>query len=137
MDIAHENGKLGAHFRTVYGMEAARILTHRNQLDIEMIVQSWRENKDIYGIEEAYSFNGRYKHRRSSSRERGLSKLIVFSEQSRLMDTDLEKDMYIAALEGAFWVSTTKADVFTPYLEHSDKEIRLTAKRILSHFHTK
>ena len=42
--------------------------------------------------------------------------------------------MYLAALEGAFWVSDTKADTFTPYLNHTDPDIRMTSKRIMSYF---
>ena len=65
---------------------------------------------------------------------RGKSKLIFFSEQSRLTVHDPEKDMYIAALEGAFWIASTKEEIFTHYVKHPNKEVRWTSKRIVSYF---
>ena len=56
VDLAHESGTFGAYFRTVYGMEAARILVQSHQLDIETIVQAWREERDIYGSKEKNVF---------------------------------------------------------------------------------
>ncbi|MEC7984998.1 MAG: hypothetical protein VX278_07535 [Myxococcota bacterium] len=135
VDLAHESGELGAWFRTVYGIEAARIMSKKQQGEPSDIVEAWRKKQNIYGSSDRqHAFKGRYRHTRISKRERNSERVLSFAGSSRIYANDPEQDMYIAALEGFFWVESTSKSVFQPYTSHPVAEIRWTAERIVSGF---
>lgn len=130
-DLAHEKGNFGRLFRTVYGIEAARILSNRKELSLETILESWKAKKDIYGPQnKRSSFKGRYRHTKPPLQEKGSPRIVSFTGYSRLYVQDMEQDMKIAALEGAFWIESTKASFFKPYIRDTHNESRWTAQRL-------
>ena len=130
-DLAHEPGMFGAMFRTVYGIEAARILAAKRSSKVEIILKNWREKKDIIGKpNRRESFKGRYQHNKPDTRERGAKRLTSFAGYTRLRSDDPEHDLIIAALEGFFIIESTPPAVYEAYIGHPSDEVRWTAKRL-------
>ena len=130
-DLAHEKGEFGAFFRTVYGIEGARILSARRELQVDAIVQSWEEKKDIVGIKSRRkSFTGRYYHNKRSKQERALSSIVSFGGYTRIQSKEPNIDITVAALEGIYSLPSASSSLFKPYINHQHPEIRLTARRL-------
>ena len=133
VDLAHEAGEFGAWFRTVYAIEAARILAEKQNYHPQTIVDSWRQKKDFYGSPDLKgSFKGRYRHTRIPKHEKTANRVLSFAGSSRIHVEDPALDIQIAALEGFFWVEQTPLNIFKAYQNHSIEEIRWTANRLLS-----
>ena len=101
---------------------------------METIVDGWEQRTTFQGTAQPHTaFHGRYRQTIIPPEEHGIPRAFGFASSSRLMGTTATEDILIAALEAAFWMATTKADLFKPYLHHPKPRVQYTATRLFYH----
>ncbi len=127
-------GMVGAPLRTGFAVEVARLLEARGERPtVEAIMAVWAEARPpLVGppLHEAHRM-GRYHTPISAPGEQGLPHLPVYGGGMRLVGADVDEDMLICALEALFWLQSTPAEAFVPWLDHPQERVRWTAARLV------
>ncbi|MBO84737.1 MAG: hypothetical protein CL927_05210 [Deltaproteobacteria bacterium] len=123
---------LGPALRTGFAIETARLLG--DTASVEAILEVWSGERTPPGgaAVAAPDLNGRYSLPLVAPQEHGIPHTPVFGGGLRSIGTTPDEDATIAALEGMFWLESTNAETFLPWVEDPRKRVRRTATRLLS-----
>jgi len=122
---------LGPALRTGFAIEAARLLGE--DASVEAILAVWSETApppEGSAVSDVATL-GRYSLPLVAPGEHGTPHIPVFGGGLRPVGASPDEDATIAALEAMFWLESTPADTFVPWLDDPRPRVRRTAARLV------
>lgn len=131
-DPARLPDPLGPAMRTGFAIETARLLGPDASVEAILAVWSGVEPPLKASAVDDTQLNGRYGMPLIAPQEHGVPHIPVFGGGLRPIGETPDEDLTIAALEGMFWLESTTAETFLPWVDDPRKRVRRTAARLLS-----
>ena len=130
-DPARLPDPLGPALRTGFAIETARLLGE--QASVQAIFEVWTgAHPPPTGASVAEpSRLGRYSLPLVAPGEHGTPHIPVFGGGLRPVGSTPDEDLTIAALEAMFWLESTPAETFLPFVDDPRERVRRTAIRLL------
>lgn len=125
--------RLAGALRTGFAVEAARMLRDSGAtVTPTSIIAMWSGQRPVLvgGPVPDHLRLGRYHTPILSPHEDGAPHLPLYGGGLRLASEDPDEDIAIAALEALYWLPTTPADVFVPWLDDPRQRVRWTAAKL-------
>jgi len=122
---------LGPALRTGFAIETARLLGE--QASVQSIFEVWTgERPPPSGAAVAEPARlGRYSLPLVAPGEHGTPHIPVYGGGLRPVGSTPDEDLTIAALEAMFWLESTPAEAFLPFVDDSRERVRRTATRLI------
>lgn len=126
--------RLAGALRTGFALETARLLNQQDgTASVQAIVDIWNQRQAPPQGEPVpdHLRLGRYHTPILSPFESGEPHLPLYGGGLRLAAEDPEEDITIAALEAIYWLPTSPADAFVPWLDDPRPRVRRTAAKLV------